>query len=214
MTTSERVPYKRSFIARIGTILLLVLALSAGVTTEAWAHCDAMDGPVVTDARTALATGDLTPVLKWVWSEHEAEVRRAFEKALTVRTNGAEAQELADLYFFETVVRLHRESEGAPYTGLKPAGGDVPSSIEAADRAVETGSADDLTREITEDVKNGLAQRYERVLETKARADESVKAGRAYVKAYVVFIHYVERLHANATRSPSQSESANATAGH
>lgn len=39
---------------------------------------------------------------------------------MAVRAKGKEAQELADMYFFETLVRIHREGEGAPYTGLKP----------------------------------------------------------------------------------------------
>lgn len=210
MTTEKRTPTIRSFNFRVGAALLLVLGLSVGMSTEAQAHCDSMDGPVVTDARTALETGTLTPVLKWIRNEDETEVREVFTKTLKVRTKGPDAQELADRHFFETVVRLHRASEGAPYTGLKPAGAETPPSIEAADKAIKTGSAGSLTKRITEEVKNGLQKRYERVVETKARADESVEAGRAYVKAYVTFIHYVERLHSDATSSVLHTESASA----
>lgn len=210
MATDKRTSTKGSFIVRFGAALLLVLGLSAGYAIEAQAHCDSMDGPVVTDAREALRTGTLTPVLKWVRPEDEAEVRRVFEKTLKVRKKGPDAQELADRYFFETVVRLHRVSEGAPYTGLKPADAEVPPSIEAADEAIKTGSAGSLTKRITEQVKNGLQKRYERVLETKARAGESVEAGRAYVKAYVTFIHYVERLHKDATSSVPQAKAGGA----
>lgn len=210
MTTDKRTStnrsFERSFIVRFGAALSLVLALSLGLAVEAQAHCDSIDGPVVTDAREALKTGTLTPVLKWVRAKDEAEVRRVYEKTLKVRKKGPDARELADRHFFETVVRLHRASEGAPYTGLKPADAEVPPSIKAADEAIKSGSADALVTRITDDVKNGLQERYERVLETKARADESVEAGRAYVKAYVTFIHYVERLHRDATSSVPQVE--------
>src|SRR5512138_2915043 len=83
------------------------------------AHCDTMGGPVIADAKVALAKGDLTPVLKWVKPENEPEVRTAFTQTLKVRAQGPEARELADRYFFETLVRIHRAGEGAPYTGLK-----------------------------------------------------------------------------------------------
>lgn len=214
MTIDKRTSTKRSSIFRFGAALSLVLALSLGLAVEAEAHCDSMDGPVVTEARTALKTGNLTPVLKWVRPTDEAEVRRVFEKTLKVRKKGSDAQELADRYFFETVVRLHRASEGAPYTGLKPADAEVDPSIEAADEAVETGSGGSLTRRITDEVKDGLQKRYERVLETKARADESVEAGRAYVKAYVTFIHYVERLHKDAAGTVSHGASGNSSSDH
>lgn len=90
------------------------------------AHCDTLDGPVVAAARVALDKGDNTPVLKWIRAGQEAEVRTAFEQALVERTKGPEARELADRYFFETLVRVHGAGEGAPYTGLKPAGIKIP----------------------------------------------------------------------------------------
>ncbi|HSG65930.1 MAG TPA: DUF6448 family protein, partial [Gammaproteobacteria bacterium] len=80
-------------------------------TTHAHAHCDTLDGPVIEAARVALATADPNPVLIWVQAEHEPEIRAAFEQALDVRSLGASARELADTYFFETLVRLHREGE-------------------------------------------------------------------------------------------------------
>jgi hypothetical protein len=43
-----------------------------------------------------------------------------FTKTLAVRKQSKEAKELADMYFFETLVRIHCAGEGAPYTGLKP----------------------------------------------------------------------------------------------
>ncbi len=162
------------------------------------AHCDTMDGPVVKAAQLALEKGDVTPVLKWVKPPQEAQIRAAFPKTLVVRGLGPEARDLADKYFFETLVRLHREGEGAPYTGLKPAGA-VEPVVAASDKALETGSVEGLTREITQLVAEGIRHRFTETLEKKQRADENVTAGREFVAAYVEFVHYVERLHADAT---------------
>lgn len=74
-----------------------------------------------------------------VKSEHEAEIRDAFAKAIAVRGLSGYARQLADRYFFETLVRIHRASEGEAFTGLKPAGS-VEPGIEAADEALEKGS--------------------------------------------------------------------------
>jgi len=104
-----------------GLIAVTVVLLVAS-PENASAHCDTLNGPVVTAARVALQRGDVTPVLKWVKSTEEREVRDAFRRTMAVRGASAEARDLADLYFFETLVRLHRQGEGEPYTGLKPAG--------------------------------------------------------------------------------------------
>ena len=98
-----------------------ILAMLSLVSTAASAHCDTMDGPVIAAARMALQAGDVTPVLKWIPKQSEPEIRAAFTRTLKVRAGGAEAKELADTYFFETLVRLHLAGEGEPYTGLKPA---------------------------------------------------------------------------------------------
>src|SRR5690606_6191987 len=113
------------------------LALAALVLPgDAFAHCDSMDGPVVVAAQQALETGELEPMLIWVRAEDEAEVRSAFDRVRRVRRQGGEAAALADRYFFETVVRLHREGEGASYTGLKPAGTDYGRAVPAGDAAL------------------------------------------------------------------------------
>lgn len=97
-------------------------------------HCDTMDGPVVTAARKALDANDVTLALAYVPESGEAEVRAAFDKVQKARKAGPEAREVADLYFFETVVRVHRAGEGAAYTGLKPAGLDEGPVIPIAER--------------------------------------------------------------------------------
>jgi hypothetical protein len=156
------------------------------------AHCDTLDGPVVRDARVALETRDASPVLKWVSAEMEGEIREALSAAVGVRGLGPDARSLADRFFFETVVRVHRQGEGAPYTGLQPAGAPLEAGIAAADRALETGSVDALVTLALRDVEQGLRTRFRRVGETGKRAGESVAKGREFVAAYVAFIHYAE----------------------
>jgi hypothetical protein len=133
---------------------------------------------VITDARQALEKGDVKRVLPWVAADKE--------------------KELADRYFFETVVRVHREGEGAPYTGLKPAGMDLGPVIPAADKALETGDPRPLLSLINGKVHEGVHNHYTEARERKAHAKESVEAGRAYVQAYVPYVHFVERLYNDA----------------
>ena len=176
--------------------LLLGLALPAALL----AHCDTLDGPVVTAARAALAKGDVTPVLKWVRAEDETEVRSAFQLTLSARASGGAAKEIADRWFYETVVRLHRAGEGEPYTGLKPAGAEAGPAILAADRALESGSADALVRLLTDRAAAGIRESFRDALEASRSADRSVDEGRRFVRAYVEFIHYAERVYDSAGR--------------
>lgn len=187
-----------------GLMAVLAAAL-VGWPSSADAHCDTLNGPVVSAARNALQAGDVTPVLKWVKPPEEAEVRDAFQRTVAVRRVSPEARELADLYFFETLVRLHRQGEGEPYTGLKPAD-EVEPSIEAADRALESGSVDQLVKLLSDGTAAGIHQRFALVRARQSRADVSVAAGREYVEAYVEFVHYVEQLHLNIAGATAGTE--------
>lgn len=180
----------------------------------AQAHCDTMDGPVVQAAKVALEKKDLMPVLQWVKKEYEAEVRSAFDKTLAVRTQGTDAKELADLFFFETLVRLHRAGEGEPFTGLKPAGTELNPAVVEADKALETGSADKVVKLVTDDAAAGIRQRFAEAREKKKHADESVEAGREFVAAYVEYVHYVEGLHETAQGASAHHKDTPATVEH
>ncbi len=188
-TTRKPPPFRR--VVALGAIAIAALAVRPA---PALAHCDTLDGPVVAAARVALQSRTIVPVLKWVKPDAEPELRAAFERTLAVRTRGADAKALADMYFFETLVRLHRAGEGAPYTGLKPAGG-VPPVLEAADKALEEGSIDALIGRVTGELAAGMRERFARAAGAKRHAAESVEAGRAFVESYVDYVHYIERLH-------------------
>ena len=176
-------------------IASLVVAAAILASAPARAHCDGLDGPVVGAAQRALQTGDINQVLIWVRPQDEDEIKSAFQAALDVRKLGPQAQALADRSFFETLVRVHRAGENAPYTGLKPAGRDLGPAIPAADKALETGSDEALKRLLLDEVQDGLHRHFEAVVAKKNCAPDDIAAGREYVEAYVTYIHYVERLH-------------------
>ena len=176
-------------------IVIVVATLSLWITSYAAAHCDTMDGPVIQDARKALADKDVTPVLKWVQAKDEKGVKVAFKKALAAQ--GKKQQQAAENKFFESLVRVHRAGEGAPFTGLKPAG-EVEPVIAEADQSLTGGSPDGLIKKVTDTVDRGIRQRYEKVAEALKQKDESVQKGREYVAAYVEYTHYVERLQMDA----------------
>lgn len=183
---------------RFGSIVAAVVILVISASGSARAHCDTLDGPVILQARQALEKGDVKIVLPWVAADKEKEIREAFDLASAVRGKGPKEKELADQYFFETLVRVHREGEGAPFTGLKPAGMDLGPAIPAADKALETGDPRPLLSLINGKVHEGIHKYYTEARERKAHAKESVEAGRAYVQAYVPYVHFVERLYNDA----------------
>jgi hypothetical protein len=174
--------------------LLVVFEILFFWQIRAEAHCDTLDGPVVKAARSALETGDVTPLLKWVSIDDEPVIRDAFQRTLKVRQLGGEARELADTYFFETLVRIHRAGEGAPYTGLK-AGIEIDPAVALADKAIETGNADKLSKVLTHAIDKGIRDRFDRVMQTSRHVDDNAASGREFVAAYVEFTHYAEGIH-------------------
>jgi hypothetical protein len=179
--------------------LAVVLALAAGnlaAPTPVAAHCDSVNGPVVMAARAALAAGDVNLVLVWVQADDEQEIRDAFARTVRVRSAGGEAQELADLWFFETLVRIHRRGEGAPYTGLKGAEYEIPAGIAAADRAVEAATLGGLDEQVAHHVMEVLSEKFGELVSLREYAPDDLDGGRRYVHAYVEFVHFVEAIHA------------------
>jgi len=192
-----------------------LLAAGLLLPQRAFSHCDTMDGPVVLAAKTALAKKDVTPVLKWIKPDAEPEIKAALARTLAVRTQSTEAQELADQFFFETLVRIHRAGEGAPFTGLKPAGTGLSPAIEEADKALETGSVDKAIKLVTDEAATGIRKRFAEAREKKAHADHNVEAGRAFVAAYVEYVHYVEGVHQAAEAAGAHhAEGQQAAAAH
>lgn len=158
-------------------------------------HCDSMSGPVVIAAKEALAARDVEVVLPYVQAEGEEEVRRAFSRVLPMRALGPEAADLADQWFYETVVRVHRAGEHAPFTGLKPAGGDEGPVLPLAEKAVETGSADEVHAFLDAELRQALQHRLGEVVRLARERDGTVARARAHVSAMLGFEVYCHHLH-------------------
>lgn len=178
-------------------VVLLGIAL---LPMSAHAHCDAADGPVATAAVRALDAGQVNLMLPFAPAGAEPELRAVFDQALNVRKHGPDAKALADRYFMETAVRLHRAGEGAPYTGLKPAGTDFGPAIPAAEEALETGKPDAVTALMTEQVGHGIAQKYRETTALRSASNEpttqaEVAKARDRVSAELAFIGYVEGIY-------------------
>jgi hypothetical protein len=168
---------------------------------------------VVADARKALAKGDPAPVLIWVRAADEPAVREAFARAMEVRKAGGTAQSLADQFFFETVVRLHRAGEGAPYTGLKPVGRNLGPVVPAGDRALQDGDLKPVWKLLSDAAHQGLHARFEAARRARLFAPGDLAAGRRFVAAYVDYMHFLEGMQ-QAAGSPDTGAAAPSSHTH
>ena len=178
-------------------LAVLVIFFMTGATMlshNVSAHCDSYDGPVIKDAQKALETENPELFLKWINEAQEAEVLSLFHKTAALKEGDEEIYEIVEQHFLETLVRLHRETEGAPYTGLKPAGTTKPI-INLTDQAMVDGDIDGLIDRINEKTAEIIREKHEKVTRLHAVKDESVEQGRAYVDAYVDYTHSIEALH-------------------
>lgn len=160
-----------------------------------YAHCDTLDGPVVMAARKAIETGNPNYILIWVKSENEEEIDKVLKKVIAAKQSAKtkEAEAIAETELFESLVKIHREGEGAKYDGLKPAGS-VEPEIALADKAVETGNLDVVLSRI--DIpknKEIILHLFHKVVENSRYSVDDVPSGREFVKSYVIFIHAVEK---------------------
>ena len=177
-------------------LLLSLIAFLSGVNIQsASAHCDSFDGPALKDAVKALETNNPELIKKWISVEQEPEVVALFHKTYSLRNGDREVYEIVKTHFYETFVRLHRETENAPYTGLKPAGSVAPI-ISMSDKAIETGNIDKLLGALNNHLNTVLKEKYEKVKELNEVKDDSPEKGREFVAAYIDFTHSIEAVHA------------------
>lgn len=151
------------------------------------AHCDTEDGPVVAAGRRALAAGNVNHALPWVHEGDEAGVRDAFRAA---RTADRAERATTERRFLETLVRLHRAGEGVGFDGIKPAGTPQPAAVTAADEAIATGDLTPLATLVEEEYRAGVAKRFATAVALRDHDIDDVAAGRAYVGAYVDYVHH------------------------
>ena len=169
-----------------------MILLASGLMNFAFGHCDTMDGPVVADARKAIDQKNVNYVLKWVQADDEKEIREVFDLIMKVRGLNEDARKVSDRYFFETVVRIHRSGEGMPYTGIKPEGTSIDEKIKAADQSLVSGDLQPLEKLVPEDRLTELRKRFDKAMSLRNFNVNDVRAGRAYIAAYVQFFHFAE----------------------
>ena len=174
--------------------MLAMLAIFLLSTQNTFAHCDSYDGPVIKEAQQALATNNVNLVLKWIDVSDEPEIKSLFKKTYELKNGDKEVYAIVENHFLETLVRLHRATEGVGYTGLKPAGSASPIVV-MADNAIETKSVDDLLSKFTAHLDKVVREKFKKVEELALVKNESVEKGRAYVDAYVDYTHTLEEMH-------------------
>lgn len=179
---------------KYGFLLVTAFLTIIIATIDLSAHCDSYDGPVIKDAEKALETNNVNLVLKWVTKEQEKEITTLFQKTYDLRNGDKGVYEILEKHFFETLVRLHRETEGAPYTGLKPAG-TTKQIIQMTDKALKENNVEDFLVKLNNHIDKIIREKYEKVSELNKVKDNSVEEGREFVAAYVDYTHTVEAIH-------------------
>lgn len=176
---------------KITLVFILVTFIFIGKVS---AHCDSYDGPVIKDALSALESNNVNLVLKWISNEQEKEITDLFNTVYTLKNQNKEIYALAEKHFLETLVRLHRETEGFPYTGLKEAG-HIKPIIKMSDDALENHKPDQLIVSLTNHISEVVKEKYEKVSQLQPVKENSSLIGRQYVEAYVDYVHTIEALH-------------------
>lgn len=186
-------PIPKNFIKSIFAGVFFILLFS--IPQSAFAHCDSYDGPVVKDAFKAFNENKVELVLKWVAKEHETEIKNLFAKTYALKDADTEIYEIVEKHFLETLVRLHREGEGAPFTGLKPAGS-TTAIIQMADEALVEKDIETLAKKLNAHIEQVVKEKYEKAVALEHVKNASIEQGRAYVAAYVDYTHTLEAIHA------------------
>lgn len=177
------------------SLFIILMALVLGMLPQnSFAHCDSYDGPVIRDALKALENNDSALVMKWVDPKHEKEITDLFSKTIKYKSGDQEVYDLLEKHFLETLVRVHREGEGEPYTGLKPAGS-TKQIIKLTDIALEEEDFEGFLLKFNGLVEAILKEKYEKVAQLKKVKDQSDQKGREYVAAYVDYTHTIEKMH-------------------
>lgn len=190
-------PLKLKSFSRTFIVLMFLLSWNQ----NAIAHCDRENGPVAVAAKEALKTGNFDQILIWVGKDQEEELREKFQQSLGVYRNGGNPADLAQRYFMETAVRLHRAAEGMPFTGLKTASPNPPD-IEAAEKALETGNLEPFKELLCQALQDESYKWLQEARESKENKDENIAAGREWVNNYVKYITYIHKLYQTILAGP------------
>ena len=158
-------------------------------------YMDSMSGPLVKAAEKALEMENVKFVLPYVSSQDEEELKDAFEKTLLVRELSSDAAELADYWFFETAVRLHRKEENKSYTGIKSSGSDWGPILPKINQAIDSENPDELLNFLSNFIGEDLNGRFEEVISKKDYDPNDVEEAREYINSLSEFIKFTSKLY-------------------
>ena len=187
---------------KILSTTILILAVAALFPNISQAHCDRVNGPVAKAARKALKNKNFETVQIWVSEEQEKELLQSYNRALDVYQQDGKAGKLAERYFIENAVRLHRVAEGMPYTGVKPAQS-LPEDLKLAEKALESGNADKVIALLRNELAKRVQKYHKKAVTTAQKKNKNVEAGRQWVDAYVKYIIYVHGLYQKIQAGPA-----------
>ena len=185
------------------TLTFAVLAIFFLSAQNTFAHCDSYDGPVIKEAKEALASNNVKLVLKWIDKADEPEITALFKKTYELKNGDKEIYAIVEKHFLETLVRLHRATEGVGYTGLKSVGSASPIVV-MADESIEIKNADKLLSELTAHIEKVVREKYDKVQKLSLVKNDSLEKGRAYVAAYVDYTHTLEGIHEIIEHGPEE----------
>src|SRR5690554_2670234 len=157
--------------------LLLVVALIL-TSISGFAHCDSYDGPVIKDALTALDQNNVELVLKWIDPQQEEEIISLFHKTYNLKNEDEQVYAIVEQHFLETLVRLHRETEGASFTGLKPSGSTTPI-VQMADNSIANQDVTTLLNNLGEHIQAVITEKYQKVEALNKVKNNTVEQGRS-----------------------------------
>lgn len=183
---------KSSFRTILSMVFLSLFMIFGSLSASA--HCDSYDGPTIKDAIEALETNNVNLVLKWINAEQEKEIIPLFNKTYALKSGDKEVYAIVEKYFLETLVRLHRETEGAPYTGLKAAG-TTEKIVQLSDQALANKDIDSLLGRLNNHISKAIREKYDKVAALDKVKNDSPAKGREYVEAYVDYTHTLEAIH-------------------
>ncbi len=112
---------------------------------------------------------------------------------------GKDAKEVADDWFFENTIRLHRAEKEHRTPGMKPAGLSEGPVVPRAEKAIETGDPKESIGFILKTVEDDLTHRFHHVMEKKKYDVNDVAAGREFIEAFIGWVVYSHHLYMSVT---------------
>ena len=162
--------------------------------SQSFSHCDTESGPVIKAAKQAIKTGNVNYILIWVQKDDSEKIIEVFNKTILNIKKDPTNQENYEKELFTTLLKVHREGEGAEFSGIKD-DNTVLKPIKMADSAIDDGSIKEVSKMVTNHIERVITEKFTELEHARQFDVNDVEAGREYVRKYVEFMHLIEGLH-------------------